>query len=342
MPREKKVPEEDEGIDESWLASWADGMTLLMAFFVMLYAFALTDETKFAEFKVGIVTALGISDPAEANAPSLLESGNGIALTVGLSVVPSEDVRELINRMDGELEETGGTVTPENAEAVKEVLEERFRAVGAEDSVSVEIDERGIVIRFPDRMLFDSGQATFDNEIAPIVLGQTSQVLNTINNFIEVEGHTDNVPTGASWPSNWELSGARASAVVRWFHQFGSVPEIRMGAIALSDTRPRETNATPDGRAINRRVEVVITIEGLIDSDIDVINAIDDDLIGGNLPLPEGRSTPDRSASGSGAADDGNPDTGANGAEAGGEGTGDVGSLLDPVEIDPVQTGLEN
>ncbi len=333
MPRQKKPPVEDEGVDEAWLASWADGMTLLMAFFVMLYAFALTDETKFADFKVGIVTALGISDPAEANAPSLLESGNGIALTVGLSVVPSEDVRELINRMDGELEQTGGTVTPENAEAVREMLEERFRAVGAEDSVSVEIDERGIVIRFPDRMLFESGEARFDNDIAPVVLGQTSQVLNTINNFIEVEGHTDNVPTGGSWPSNWELSGARASAVVRWFHQFGDVPEVRMGAIALSDTRPRATNSTKEGRAINRRVEVVITIDGLIDSNVDVINAIDDSLIfDGEIPAVEGRDP---------LAVDDSTDTGVDGAETGGEGTNGVGSILDPVEIDPIQTGLE-
>ncbi len=331
MPREKKAPQEDEGIDESWLASWADGMTLLMAFFVMLYAFALTDETKFADFKVGIVTALGISDPAEANNPSLLESGNGIALTVGLSVVPSEDVRELINRMDGELEQTGGTVTPENVEEVRDVLEARFRAVGAEDSVSVEIDERGIVVRFPDRMLFDSGQATFDNDIAPIVLGQTSLVLNTIDNFIEVEGHTDNVPTGSSWPSNWELSGARASAVVRWFHQFGDVPEVRMGAIALSDTRPRATNSTAEGRAINRRVEVVITIDGLIDSDVDVINAIGDNVIFDDPPVAEGRN----------ASPDSGPDTGADGADTGSEETGGVGSILDPVEIDPIRTGLE-
>ncbi len=326
MPREKKVPEEDEGVDESWLASWADGMTLLMAFFVMLYAFALTDEVKFADFKVGIVTALGISDPAEANNPSLLESGNGIALTVGLSVVPSEDVRELINRVEGELADTGGTVTPENAEEVQELLEERFRAVGAEDSVSVEIDERGIVIRFPDRMLFDSGEATFDNDIAPIVLGQTSQVLNTINNFIEVEGHTDNVPPGSGWTSNWELSGGRAAAVVRWFHQFGEVPEVRMGAIALSDTRPRATNSTAEGRALNRRVEVVITIDGLIDSDVDVINAIDDDLFGDALPFDDG---------------DGSTDNSGTGAETGSQETDGVGSVVDPVEIDPIQTGLE-
>ncbi len=284
MPREKKTVEEDEGVDESWLASWADGMTLLMAFFVMLYAFALVDETKFADFKVGIVAALGVADPADAASPSMLESGNGIAHTVGMQVVPSKDVEQLVNNVEQALEKTGGEVTVDNAEEVKELLEARFRSVGAADSVSVEIDARGIVIRFPDRMLFDSGQATFDNDIAPVVLGQTSQVLNTIENLIDVEGHTDDVPTGYSWPSNWELSGARASAVVRWFHQFGKVPDTRMAAVGLADTRPRASNDDPIGRATNRRVEVVILVDGVLDSELDAINAFEGTVIESGLP----------------------------------------------------------
>ncbi len=274
MPRKAAVVEEDEGPDKSWLESWADAMTLLMAFFIMLFAFALVDETKFYDFKVGMVTALGVSDPVSEQADSILDSGNGIALTVGLSVVPSQEVRNQITQGEESLEEQG-EVTTDNVEDVRDLLAAKFIENGAAEFVTVDIDERGIVVRYDGRVLFRSGSAELGID-SDSILAATADVLQLVDNPIDIEGHTDDVPTGGGWISNWELSAARASAVVRWMIDFGAVPPGRLAAVGMGETRPIAPNDSDENRAANRRVEVVIRVSGLLESDIDVIDPIGD------------------------------------------------------------------
>ena len=293
MPR--KPVEEDEGPDKSWMESYADAMTLLLAFFIMLFAFALVDETKFYDFKVGMVTALGVSDPVNEQADSLLESGDGIAFTVGLSNVPSQELRNQITQEESELEDEG-TVTPENAEEVRQLLEDRYAERGASEYVSVDIDERGIVIRFDERVLFASGSAEVGSASEPL-LGTTAEVLQLIDNAVDVEGHTDNVPTGRRWISNWELSAARSSAVTRWLIVNGPLPARRMAAVGMADTRPLVPNGTAENRARNRRVEIVVKVNGLLESEIDVFNPIDDPVgIGTSPSAAEGTTDENQAA----------------------------------------------
>lgn len=296
MPKKAKVVEEDEGPDKSWMESYADAMTLLLAFFIMLFAFALVDETKFYDFKVGMVTALGVSDPVNERADALLESGNGIALTVGLGTVSSEDNRNVIKSAEKELEEEG-TVTTENIEEVRELLERKYTERGASEFVSVRIDERGVVIRFEDNVLFASGSAELGQASDPL-LATTAEVLELVDNPIDIEGHTDDLPTGRLWISNWELSSARASAVTRWLIDFGRMTPGRMAAIGRSDTRPIADNDTSENRALNRRVEIVVRVSGLLESDINVLDVIDNPagLDGLNDPAED---TTDESAEGS-------------------------------------------
>ncbi len=274
MPRKAAAVEEDEGPDKSWMESYADAMTLLLAFFIMLFAFALVDETKFFDFRVGMETALGVSDPVSEKADSLLESGNGVALTVGAATAPSEEIRNQIKQEEGELEEKG-TVTVENVEDVRELLENKFTEKGAAEIVSVDVDDRGIVIRYDGRFLFESGSAELGDASDPL-LATTSEVLGLIDNPIDIEGHTDDIPTGGRWISNWELSAARASAVTRWMVDNGRVPPRRLAAVGMADTRPITSNDSPEARAENRRVEVVVRVSGLLESDVDVIDPIDD------------------------------------------------------------------
>jgi chemotaxis protein MotB len=274
VPRKPKVIEEDEGPDKSWLESWADAMTLLMAFFIMLFAFALVDETKFYDFKVGMVTALGVSDPVNERADNILESGDGIALTVGLSTVPSEEVRNQIKQTEEELEGTG-EVTTENVEDVRDLLAAKFDQTGAADFVSVDIDERGVVVRYDGRVLFRSGSAELGVD-SDSILAATSEVLELVDNPVDIEGHTDDVPTGARWISNWELSAARASSVVRWMIDLGDVAPRRLAAVGMGDTRPVVPNDSDENRTTNRRVEVVIRVPGILESGIDVIDPIGD------------------------------------------------------------------
>lgn len=294
MPRARRSEPEEEGGGAAWLASWSDAVTLLMAFFVVLYAFSLQDTQKLIDFKVGVVTHLGIADPSIGSSPSLLHAGSGIGPggdgTMGTELAIPRETQQLLEQINERLTDSGGIVTPANIEDIKALIEARLAGIGAAEVVDVDIDDRGVAIHLPDHLLFESGKATFDttggdNEFAPRILGQVAHVLNTVDNHIEVIGHTDNVPTGNSWPSNWELSGARASAVVRWFSYYAAIPEARMVAIGRSDTQPRESNATAEGRRRNRRVEIVIRVDGLragdvVSGDVELIKVIDPDVIG--------------------------------------------------------------
>jgi chemotaxis protein MotB len=278
VPKKAKAAVEDEGVDKSWMESWADAMTLLMAFFVMLFAFALVDETKFYDFKVGMVTALGVSDAVTERADSLLESGKGIALTVGLSTVPTQEIRNQIAKSEEDLEATG-SVTPENIEEVRQLLELKFLEQGAAPFVTVDIDDRGIVIRYDGRVLFPSGSAELGQDSGALLLA-TNEVLRTVDNAIDIEGHTDDVPAGGRFISNWELSSARASAVVRWIIARDQVPASRLAAVGMADTRPVAPNDTEEGRQLNRRVEVVVSVDGLLQSSVDVLDPIGDNPVG--------------------------------------------------------------
>lgn len=261
----KEVPE-DEGPSQEWLASYADAMTLLLAFFILMFAFALVDEGKFFDFKVGVIAALGIPDPLTDNTSSILSDGTGVTDSVGLNPLTPSDDQELYQAGTLAEFEEKGTATVEDAEALRELIQVGIDAAGAGDEVVVDVDERGVFIRFSERVLFSSGSAELDED-GLIVLAVVAEVLNVIDNQLEVEGHTDNQPTnGGSFPSNWELSGARASGVVRWMISNVEVTPARLAAVGLADTRPAGNNNTPEGRAINRRVEVVIR---LVDGDPD-------------------------------------------------------------------------
>jgi chemotaxis protein MotB len=273
----KKELPEDEGPSKEWLASYADAMTLLLAFFIMMFAFALIDEGKYFDFKVGVMAALGVPDPLTDNTDSILDKGTGVLPQLGYNPVPpAEDEAEEAEEAIKELAEAG-MVTPENAEDVRDILTEEFGYTGAADYVQVGIDERGVFIRFDGQVLFESGQAELDDN-GLILLATAADVLGVIDNRLEVEGHTDSQPTGSAWPSNWELSAARSSRVVRWFIDSG-IPDPRLIAVGLADTRPRGDNATPEGRQQNRRVEIVIRVDGLEGSGVPIIDpGIDDPL----------------------------------------------------------------
>ena len=295
----KEVPE-DEGPSQEWLASYADAMTLLLAFFIMMFAFALIDEGKFFDFKVGVVAALGIPDPLTDNTDSILEKGSGITPEVGLTpLTPSDSqelsMSELLNRV-----RDAGQITEENADELRELLELEIELAGAAEFVQVGIDERGVFIRFTNRVLFTSGSADLENE-GLIVLAKVANVLDFIDNYLEVEGHTDSQPTnGGNWPSNWELSAVRASGVVRYMIDPGGIPAERLLAMGLADTNPIATNNTAEGRQENRRVEIVVRLHGAdadqasiitqqVDGDGDgLIDGIDESTGGDLDPAGEG------------------------------------------------------
>ena len=260
MGKKKKVVEEDEGPSQEWLASYADAMTLLLAFFIMMFAFALIDEGKYFDFKVGVMAALGIPDPLTDNTESILSEGTGNFPEVGFTpATPTPEQAEAIEDLEEQLAEAG-EVTLENADQLRELLERKFELAGASEFVQVGVDERGVFIRFDGRVLFDSGSADLDGDSFTL-LGTAAGVLGTISNPLEIEGHTDNLATdGTQWISNWELSGARSARVVRWLIEPGGLPDTRLTALGKADTKPVASNNTDEGRQQNRRVEIVTRV----------------------------------------------------------------------------------
>ncbi len=254
-------PPEDDGPSKAWLDSYADAMTLLLAFFVLLYAFSLLDEKKFAEFKYGVEQAFSFSSPAVPEGTGFLDEGLGINENAGqLSVVPSD----VANEIESLLEEIAADqqVTPNEVEELREAVEASLEAAAIDlELFQVETDPRGVVITLDETLLFDSGSARIDEDAAP-ALGAVAEVLAGLDNQILVEGHTDSVPTtGSVWPTNWELSAARATAALRELNESYGLAGPRLSAVGHADTRPRATNDTPEGRAQNRRTEIVVLVE---------------------------------------------------------------------------------
>ncbi|MFS8572384.1 MAG: OmpA family protein [Clostridia bacterium] len=139
-------------------------------------------------------------------------------------------------------------------------LQERYDLY---DVVAIESTERGIVIHFTDRVLFDTGRAEIKPE-AREVLQAVAVELAKLPHHIRVEGHTDNVPIhNERFPSNWELSTARAVTVLRFLIQVGGLDPGRLSAVGYGEYRPIASNDTPEGRARNRRVDIVLLDHGL-------------------------------------------------------------------------------
>lgn len=135
-------------------------------------------------------------------------------------------------------------------------LSPRFSGLDIE-GVSVAEGQQGITLRIDDNLLFDSGQAALTGQ-GREVLGRLSDVLASFDGDISVEGHTDSLPIAtAQFPSNWELSSARAIAVLRYLSELGLTAE-RLRAVGYAETRPLQSNASPEGRAANRRVELLL------------------------------------------------------------------------------------
>ena len=343
MRKEKKAPppEEDDGPSKAWLDSYADAMTLLLAFFVLLYAFSLLDEKKFAEFKYGVEQAFSFSSPAVPEGTGFLDEGLGINENAGqLAVVPSDvsnEIEELLEELAADQQ-----ITPDEVEELREAVEAALAAAEVDlDLFQVETDPRGVVITLDETLLFPSGSARIDEDAAP-ALGAVAEVLAGLDNQILVEGHTDSVPTtGSVWPTNWELSAARATAALRELNESYGLAAPRLSAVGHADTRPRATNDTAEGRAQNRRTEIVVLVsaDNAIVSDVPLV----DDIAMSDEAFPDAPGQLDGVAREVGEGDaTGDADVDADAGEGTGTGEPGIGETADPdiVEFDnPVFQG---
>lgn len=231
MARKKK--EEEHENHERWLVSYADFITLLFAFFVVMYSVSMVNEGKLRAAADAISKAF---NPIQAFTATPVKIDPKVTEDISKLVIPDVKVYEQIQ------------------EALKEMGD-----LG--DKVTVTIEKRGIVIRVADTVLYDTGKAEIRND-AIRILDKVGSILGRLDNHIRVEGHTDNVPIKtARYPSNWELSTDRASAIVRYFIDGVKMEPFRLSAGGYAEYRPIDSNSTPEGRAKNRRVDIVIMNE---------------------------------------------------------------------------------
>lgn len=234
----KKCPECKAGAPE-WMTTYGDMVTLLMAFFVMLFAFSNIDAKKFEQVMQSFQGSAGILSGGET-----LEDANMV-----FQALPESNTTEAVEQVEQKLE------------VLKETIEQYIEQKQLETEVSVEFDTRGLIIRFKDNALFDSGKADLksSSEEVLVFIGDLLKDKEFIERAIRVEGHTDNVPIRTSrFPSNWELSTARSTNVIRFFIRAVDINPKRLSASGYSEYYPITDNKTSEGRAKNRRVDIVI------------------------------------------------------------------------------------
>jgi chemotaxis protein MotB len=261
--------EEESG--ERWLLTYADMITLLMALFMVLFSISSVNISKYQTLQKSLKAAFSGNILPGGKAIARQGSTQNASHTPasvevqGLEPVTSSGSSRLQNSSAHGQAGAGATTQAaaqheaESFAHIKQQLDTYAAKHGFARSVKTAIERQGLVIRvLTDDLLFASGQATL-NAKADSLLREIGALLNLANTHpIDVEGNTDDVPIhSALYPSNWELSTARASTVVRFLAGAG-VGASRLSAIGYADQRPLASDATPRGRARNRRVEIVV------------------------------------------------------------------------------------
>lgn len=223
-------PDPDRENLERWLLTYADLITLLLAFFIILYSMSKIDKDKYREVSGAFRSIL------HGTGPLSLPPGSRFA---------DDDA----GNSDFKLGDLG---------VLRYEIETRLEKLGLTNNIMATLDRRGLVIRVSESTFFDFGSADLRPE-ATDILHLIAGFLLRIPNHIRIEGHTDNVPIKTSkYPSNWELSVNRATVCVRYLIiKYGFPPE-RISALGYGEYRPIASNETPESRVKNRRVDIIV------------------------------------------------------------------------------------
>lgn len=282
----------------AWMATFADLMSLLMCFFVLLLSFSEMDVEKFKQIAGSMAFAFGVQNQYELDdipkgtsiiaqefspgettetpvetIQQVTEQTLEQSLRVGEGQLEESEVEELLQQKVASLL----AETEADAEKLKDMLQDEVQT----GKVDVESDGRTITVRIREQGSFPSGSATLSAEFLP-VMGRIRDALTEIPGTVSIEGHTDDVPLrGGRYESNWALSSSRALSVTHELLRDGKLDDDRMMVVGFADTRPFTSNDTVDGRASNRRVEIVIRqgLEDAEESDLEALRDINPDAL---------------------------------------------------------------
>lgn len=247
---------------DRWLVSYADFITLLFAFFVVMYSISSVNEAKYKIFSDSLNIAfsqrLAITTPiAPVNQPLAPSSQQR---TQPPNIVPNRN-KILVDKHTAQLGEQQRKIE-ERMKKLASGLRQVMAPMIQQRLVNINQTKRGVVMDISESTLFNIGEANLQDRSLD-VLRQVSTVLGREDMPVEVEGHTDDIPiTTAQFPSNWELSSARASSVVRVLIENG-MPAKRLTAVGLASNQPLAPNTSAENRARNRRVTITIVSPNL-------------------------------------------------------------------------------
>ena len=243
--------------EERWLLTYADMITLLMALFMVLFSIANVNQEKMKQLSKSLNEAF--SGKILPGGKAVQNHGAGDEAKRPAPQPPIPAITPLVGDAAAASNEDEARREEDDFRRIKRLIDRYAREHGLQDKIQTTITQRGLVIRLlTDQVLFDSGDATLKPQAHPILSKVAELIAIGGAHDVAVEGHTDDVPIrGSVYATNWELSTARASRVVRFLIEHGA-PMMRMGATGYASLHPIADNATEAGRSRNRRVEVVV------------------------------------------------------------------------------------
>jgi chemotaxis protein MotB len=258
----RKHQEEVKAGAPEWMNTYGDMVTLLLTFFVMLFAMSTIEEQKFSALSQSLQTALG-----DIKGSVGINYGGNSATDgdmIGKGDQDNPALEEIIAALDSlKSAQMEGNIAQDSddMERVYIKVKQYVQSNDLGEVVEIVEESRGILIRFKDSVLFDSGKAIII-ENAKVILNNIAKILSEVDKNIRVEGHTDNRPINTpQFPSNWELSTQRAVNVLKYFIEVNGLAPVRLSAVGYGEYHPVDDNVTAEGRQKNRRVDIVILRE---------------------------------------------------------------------------------
>ncbi|WP_446898234.1 OmpA/MotB family protein [Clostridium sp. LBM24168] len=232
--KKKKEGKKADGL--RWMLTYSDLITLLMIFFIVMYSMSQVDQNKYKQISESLSIAMG----------------------GGKSIVGSENTSSVEDRVK-EMDTANASVSEEKKlEQLKKEVDKYLKQNGLSNSVSTQVDERGLIVSINDTLFFDTGKAEIKPGIQTKLIG-IGKIVNKLGNLIRVEGHTDNVPiSNNQYSSNWQLSCIRAANVTQFLQSKVGISPTKLSAAGYGEYKPIIDNSTEAGRAKNRRVDIII------------------------------------------------------------------------------------
>ena len=257
---------------ERWLVSYADMMTLLMVLFIVMFAISQVDSKKFMALKTGLAAGFGAPVAILSGGDQLLDPGGSVApdsVNLSGSASGKKSTTATNPQTSVDPQKVAKLVTATNQANVKQEvaklkqaqrkLQQALQKSGMSKAANFRFNERGLVVSVAtDNVLFTSGSAQLQPE-GQRILDVLAPTLKALPNNLSIEGHTDSAPIHTTqFPSNWELSGDRASGVLRYLHASAGIDYDKMSFAGYADTQPRSSAGEPQAMSANRRVEIVV------------------------------------------------------------------------------------